>query len=138
MFKIKKSLCAVLSQITWQLRGIAPERGSYSRIGACPYLPPQLINSRCCPCKGRISWAGLAPQQDSRYEPLTGARFINRIQKVGASPYPGICAPFRGAGAALFAIWFRQGRWRRQIRINRIFATGLRDCAAIRCWPQTA
>ena len=44
------------------LRGIAPERGSYSRIGACPYLSPQLINSRCCPCKGRISLAGLAPQ----------------------------------------------------------------------------
>ena len=70
------------------MRGIAPERGSYSRIGACPYLPPVLIDSRCCPCKGRISWAGLAPQQDSRYEPLTGARFINRPQKVGASPYP--------------------------------------------------
>ena len=71
-----------------RVRGIAPERGSYSRIGACPYLSPKLINSRCCPCKGRISWAGLAPQQDSRYEPLTGARFINRPQKVGASPYP--------------------------------------------------
>ena len=70
------------------LRGIAPERGSYFRIGACPYLPPQLINSRCCPCKGRISWAGLAPQHLSRYEPLTGARFINRLQEVGASPYP--------------------------------------------------
>ena len=40
----------------------APERGSYSRIGACPYLPPVLIISRCCPCKGRISLAGLAPQ----------------------------------------------------------------------------
>ena len=53
--------------------GIAPVRGSYSRIGACPYLPPVLIDSRCCPCKGRISWAGLAPQQDSRYEPLSGA-----------------------------------------------------------------
>ena len=71
-----------------RLCGIAPERGSYSRIGACPYLPPQLINSHCCPCKGRISLAGLAPQQDSRYEPLTGARFINRTQEVGASPYP--------------------------------------------------
>ena len=69
-------------------RGIAPEGGAYSRIGACPYLPPQLINSRCCPCKGRISWAGLAPQYLSRYEPLTGARFINRTQEVGASPYP--------------------------------------------------
>ena len=65
-----------------------PERGAYSRIGACPYLSPQLINSRCCPCKGRISWAGLAPQHLSRYEPLTGARFINRLQEVGASPYP--------------------------------------------------
>ena len=71
-----------------EVAGIAPERGSYSRIGACPYLSPQLINSRFCPCKGRISWVGLAPQQDSRYEPLTGARFINRPQKVGASPYP--------------------------------------------------
>ena len=71
-----------------RVRGIAPERGAYSRIGACPYLPPQLINSRCCPCKGRISWAGLAPQHLSRYEPLTGARFINRLQEVGASPYP--------------------------------------------------
>ena len=71
-----------------RLRGIAPEGGSYSRIGARPYLPPVLSDSRCCPCKGRISWAGLAPQQDSRYEPLTGARFINRPQKVGASPYP--------------------------------------------------
>ena len=70
------------------MRGIAPERGSYSRIGARPYLPPVLSDSRCCPCKGRISWAGLAPQQDSRYEPLTGARFINRPQTVGASPYP--------------------------------------------------
>ena len=69
-------------------RRIAPEGGAYSRIGACPYLPPQLINSRCCPCKGRISWAGLAPQYLSRYEPLTGARFINRPQEVGASPYP--------------------------------------------------
>ena len=70
------------------MRGIAPERGSYSRIGARPYLPPVLSDSRCCPCKGRISWAGLAPQQDSRYEPLTGARFINQLQEVGASPYP--------------------------------------------------
>ena len=58
-----------------RLRGIAPERGSYSRIGARPYLPPQLINSRCCPCKGLISWAGLAPQHLSRYEPLTGRVF---------------------------------------------------------------
>ena len=40
----------------------APERGSYSRIGACPYLSPQFTNSRFCPCKGRISLAGLAPQ----------------------------------------------------------------------------
>ena len=64
------------------LRGIAPERGSYSRIGACPYLPPQLINSRCCPCKGRISWAGLAPQHLSRYEPLTG-----RVFKIASKSY---------------------------------------------------
>ena len=79
----------------------APERGSYSRIGACPYLSPQLINSRFCPCKGRISWAGLAPQQDSRYEPLTGARFINRPQEVGASPYPKY-EPLSGALAPLY------------------------------------
>ena len=71
-----------------RLRGIAPERGSDFRIGARPDLPPQLIDSRCCPCKGRISLAGLAPQYLSRYEPLTGARFINRPQEVGASPYP--------------------------------------------------
>ena len=79
----------------------APERGSYSRIGACPYLLPQLINSRCCPCKGRISWAGLAPQHLSRYEPLTGARFINRLQEVGASPYPKYEPP-SGALAPLY------------------------------------
>ena len=81
-------LAALSGRSRRRLQGIAPERGSYSRIGACPYLPPVLSNSRCCPCKGRISWAGLAPQQDSRYEPLTGARFINRPQEVGASPYP--------------------------------------------------
>ena len=53
-----------------------------------PLSPPQCIDSRFCPCKGRISWAGLAPQHLSRYAPLTGARFINRLQEVGASPYP--------------------------------------------------
>ena len=102
----------------WAARGrrIAPEGGAYSRIGACPYLPPQLINSRCCPCKGRISWAGLAPQYLSRYEPLTGARFINRLQEVGASPYPKYEPP---SGALAPRVW-------RQVRINRIFATGLR------------
>ena len=77
----------------------APERGSYSRIGACPYLSPQLINSRFCPCKGLISLAGLAPQHLSRYEPLTGARFINRPQEVGASPYPKY-EPLSGAACA--------------------------------------
>ena len=99
------------------LRGIAPERGAYSRIGACPYLPPQLINSRCCPCKGRISWAGLAPQHLSRYEPLTGARFINRLQEVGASPYPkyeplsGALAPqIRDIRAALHGLKAQQVR----------------------------
>ncbi len=80
---------ANLSEIYCGLCGAAaPVRGSYSRIGARPYLPPQLIDSRCCPCKGRISWAGLAPQQDSRYEPLTGARFINQPQEVGGKPLP--------------------------------------------------
>ena len=88
-----------------KLRGIAPERGSYSRIGACPYLSPQLINSRCCPCKGRISWAGLAPQHLSRYEPLTGARFINRLQEVGASPYPKYEPP---SGALAPQVWRRR------------------------------
>ena len=87
------------------LRGIAPERGAYSRIGACPYLPPVLINSRCCPCKGRISWAGLAPQHLSRYEPLTGARFINRLQEVGASPYPKYEPP---SGALAPRVWRRR------------------------------
>ncbi|MBD9035505.1 MAG: hypothetical protein EGR33_03690 [Prevotella sp.] len=53
---------ATLSGRSRRSCGIAPVRGSYSRIGACPYLPPQLIDSRFCPCKGRISLAGLAPQ----------------------------------------------------------------------------
>ena len=54
---------ANLSEIYCGLCGAAaPERGSYSRIGARPYLPPVLSDSRCCPCKGRISLAGLAPQ----------------------------------------------------------------------------
>ena len=100
------------------LRGIAPERGAYSRIGACPYLSPQLINSRCCPCKGRRSWAGLAPQHLSRYEPLTGARFINRLQEVGASPYPKYESP---SGALAPQVW-------RQVRIDRI--SRLRDIRA--------
>ena len=95
---------ANLSEIYCGLCGsAAPERGSYSRIGARPYLSPQLIISRCCPCKGRISWAGLAPQQDSRYEPLTGARFINRIQKGWGKPLPWNMCPL-------------QGRWRRIVR----------------------
>ena len=85
------------------LRGIAPERGAYSRIGACPYLPPWFPVPRCCPCKGRISLAGLAPQYLSRYEPLTGARFINRLQEVGASPYPKY-EPLSGALAPHFII----------------------------------
>ena len=85
--------------------GIAPERGAYSRIGACPYLSPQLINSRFCPCKGRISLAGLAPQHLSRYVPLTGARFINRLQEVGASPYPKY-EPLSGALSPLYQPWF--------------------------------
>ena len=82
-----------------------------------PLSPPQLINSRCCPCKGRISWAGLAPQYLSRYEPLTGARFINRIQEVGASPYPkyeppsGALAPqVRDIRAALHGLKAQQVR----------------------------
>ncbi len=81
-------LAALSGRSRRRLRGIAPERGSYSRIGACPYLPPWFPVPRCCPCKGRISLAGLAPQYLSRYVPLTGARFINRLQEVGASPYP--------------------------------------------------
>ena len=84
-----------------RVRGISPERGSYSRIGARPYLPPVLIDSRICPCKGRISLAGLAPQYLSRYEPLSGARFINRLQEVGASPYPKY-EPLSGALSPLY------------------------------------
>ena len=104
------------------MRGIAPERGAYSRIGACPYLPPQLINSRCCPCKGRISWAGLAPQHLSRYEPLTGARFINRLQEVGASPYPKYEPP---SGALARQVW------RRRFELNEFLR--LRDIRAALC-----
>ena len=82
-----------------------------------PLSPPQLINSRCCPCKGRILWAGLAPQYLSRYEPLTGARFINQLQEVGASPYPkyeppsGALAPqVRDIRAALHGLKAQQVR----------------------------
>ena len=74
------------------LRGIAPERGSYSRIGACPYLSPQLINSRFCPCKGLISRTLLRGKPRQRYAPLTGAeaRIDELRREIGASPYPGI------------------------------------------------
>ena len=82
-------------------RGIAPVRGRIFQDRGLPLSPPQLINSRCCPCKGRILWAGLAPQYLSRYEPLTGARFINRLQEVGASPYPKY-EPLSGALARQF------------------------------------
>ena len=96
-------LAALSGRSRRRLRGIAPERGSYSRIGACPYLPPWFPVPRCCPCKGRISLAGLAPQYLSRYVPLTGARFINRLQEVGASPYPKYEPPSGAACAATFA-----------------------------------
>ena len=32
----------------------------------------------------------------------------------------------------------KSGFWTAEVRINRIFATGLRGCAAFRCWLQTA
>ena len=62
VFKIQKNLRGFCQKKHGEYGTAAPERGSYSRIGARPYLPPVLINSRFCPCKGRISLAGLAPQ----------------------------------------------------------------------------
>ena len=50
------------------------------------------------------SQTGLAPQEYLRYEPLTGTRFINRPQEVGASPYPKYEPP-SGALAPLYQPW---------------------------------
>ena len=68
--------------------GIAPERGSYSRIGACPYLLGPIYEPR--PCKGLISRILLRGKPRQRYAPLTGAeaRIDELRREIGASPYP--------------------------------------------------
>ena len=50
------------------------------------------------PCKGLISRQMLRGKPRPRYAPLTGAaaRIDELRREIGASPYPGICAPFRG------------------------------------------
>ena len=80
------------------LRGIAPERGSYSRIGACPYLLGPIYEPR--PCKGLISRILLWGKSRQRYAPLTGAeaRIDELRREIGASPYPK-CEPLSGAAA---------------------------------------
>ena len=74
----------------------APEGGSYSRVGACPYLLEPIYEP--CPCKGLISRQILRGKPRPRYAPLTGAaaRIDELWREIGASPYPGICAPYRG------------------------------------------
>ena len=71
-----------------RVRGIAPERGSYSRIGACPYLLGPIYEPR--PCKGLISRILLRGKPRQRYAPLTGAeaRIDELRREIGASPYP--------------------------------------------------
>ena len=59
------------------LRGIAPEKGAYSRVGACPYLLGPIYEPR--PCKGLISRILLRGKPRQRYAPLTGRVF--KIQK---------------------------------------------------------
>ena len=74
----------------------APEGGTYSRVGASPYLLGPIYEPR--PCKGLISRILLRGKPRQRYAPLTGAaaRIGEHWREIGASPYPGICAPFRG------------------------------------------
>ena len=49
----------------------APEGGTYSRVGACPYLLDPIYEPR--PCKGLISRILLRGKPRPRYAPLTGA-----------------------------------------------------------------
>ena len=66
----------------------APEGGTYSRVGACPYLLDPIYESR--PCKGLISRILLRGKPRPRYAPLTGAaaRIDELRREIGASPYP--------------------------------------------------
>ena len=68
----------------------APEGGTYSRVGACPYLLDPIYEPR--PCKGLISRILLRGKPRPRYAPLTGAaaRIDELRREIGASPYPGI------------------------------------------------
>ena len=61
---------------------------------------------------------------------LTSKHFSEKMQHFfcTAISYQPFCY-FRG---------LKSGFWTAEVRINRIFAAGLRGCAAIRCWPQTA
>ena len=72
------------------LREEAPEGGTYSRVGACPYLLEPIYEPR--PCKGLISRILLRCKPRQRYAPLTGAeaRTDEHWQEIGASPYPEI------------------------------------------------
>ena len=65
-----------------------PERGTYSRVGACPYLLDPIYEPR--PCKGLISRILLRGKPRPRYAPLTGAaaRIDKLRREIGASPYP--------------------------------------------------
>ena len=53
-----------------RVRGIAPERGSYSRIGARPYLPPQLTILAAAPVRGAYRWRGLPRNNIRDMSPL--------------------------------------------------------------------
>ena len=78
------------------LRRQRPFQGLIFRVGACPYLLEPIYEPR--PCKGLISRQMLRGKPRPRYAPLTGAaaRIDELRREIGASPYPGICAPFRG------------------------------------------
>ena len=55
------------------LRGIAPERGAYSRIGACPYLPPQCSSIlAAAPVRGAYRGRGLPRNNIRDMSPLQG------------------------------------------------------------------
>ena len=64
-----------------------PERVKYIRVGPWPYLRIRVPPIHC-PCKGRITL--LAPYR--------GGGVWVRVVYVGASPYAGLCAPYRGNG----------------------------------------
>ena len=76
----------------------APEGGTYSRVGACPYLLDLIYEPR--PCKGLISRILLRGKPRQRYAPLTGAaaRVDELRREIGASPYPKY-EPLSGAAA---------------------------------------